>query len=104
MNNIGIVLYTKGKQAGTLEARWWHQKSGSGTGLATEGPVLGYAGEYVIDYFDSDGAFDERMALTIAENIDFYDVIWKRGEITACVGIGRETSDGLVVAWRGVND
>jgi len=102
MTNIGFVYYTKGDQTGSLDASWCHKKLGSGTGRATGGPQTGYAGEYVIDYFDSNGKFEVRMDLTIAENADVYDVTWKINGITACVGIGKQLANGIAIGWHEV--
>ena len=107
MSNIGCVLYQKGDDPGTLDAKWCHPYFGEGTvgtGHATGGPDEGYMGRYQIRYFDGAGNEFPLFDLDIRKNGGYYDLVWiGNGEILY-VGIGMEVEDGLVAGWRSVND
>jgi len=102
MTNIGCVLYTKGKEPGTLNAKWYHSDSGNGTGYATGGPAEEFAGHYNIRYFDDKGNVNADLQLDIRKKGEYYELIWaNNGEITA-KGIGMEVAEGLTAGWRDI--
>ncbi len=102
MNNIGYVLYKKGKRPGTLNANWCHSELGIGTGIATGGPIDGFEGLYKIRYFDGKGNLQAERELDIKKDGNCYKVSWlNKGETTA-YGIGLENSEGLSVGYRDI--
>ena len=102
--NIGFVLYTKSHSPGTLNARWMFTDRYRGPGIATGGPVDGYAGKYHVRYFYDSGEFSDEYDLIIEKNADVYKVFWLvDGEVSA-IGVGMEVENGLAVGWRRVTD
>ena len=102
--NIGFVLYTKSFSPGTLNARWMFTDKYRGPGIATGGPVVGYAGKYHVRYFYDSGEFSDEYDLIIEKNDDTYKVSWLvDGKLTA-IGVGMEVENGLAVGWRRVTD
>ena len=107
--NIGIVLYTKGKAPGTLDARWNYANAYSGPGVATGGPASSsFAGRYHVRYFLQSGEFSDEYVLDIARHGagDFYDVKWIANGTVSAKGVGMELPNGggLAVGWRRVAD
>ena len=107
--NIGFVLYTKGKVAGSLDARWNYGNAYSGRGVATGGPASGaFAGRYHVRYFLETGEFSDEYDLDIAKHTggDFYDVTWIANGKVSARGVGMEVPNdaGLAVGWRRVAD
>ncbi len=104
MINIGFVLYTKGDETGTLNAKWCHSDSGNGTGKATGGPAEGFVGRYRMSYFDDKGNVDADCEIDIQKNGDYFELTWiNNGEITG-KGMGMEVAEGLAVGWRNIDD
>lgn len=107
MINVGCVLYKKGGEPGTLEAKWCHPYFGQGvfgTGKASGGPAEGYEGLYQIQYFDAEGNAIAGFELSIEKEGEYYSLAWiDNGEILDR-GIGMEVSDGLVAGWRRISD
>ena len=105
--NIGCVLYRKGNEPGTLDAKWCHPFFGDGvfgTGRATGGPTVGFEGRYDIRYCDNTGAELAGFELDIRKAGEYYELAWiDSGEIMDR-GIGMEVSEGLVAGWRRVSD
>ena len=107
--NIGFVLYTKGKAAGTLDARWNYANAYSGRGVATGGPASsGFAGWYHVRYFLETGEFSDEYDLDIEPHAggQFYDVTWITNGTVSARGVGMEVPNngGLAVGWRRVTD
>lgn len=107
--NIGFVLYTKSRVAGTLNARWNYGNAYSGPGVATGGPTSGgFAGRYHVRYFLENGQFSDEYDLDIERHApgDFYDVTWITDGKVSARGVGMEVARGnsLAVGWRRVAD
>ena len=102
--NIGFVLYTKSLSPGTLNARWMFTDKYRGPGIATGGPVDGYAGKYHVRYFYDSGEFSDEYDLVIEESDDVYTVSWLVDGKVSAIGIGMEVESGLAVGWRRVID
>lgn len=102
--NIGFVLYTKSHAPGTLNARWMFTDKYKGPGLATGGPVEGYAGRYHVRYFYDSGEFSDEYDLIIEKSADVYKVSWLVDGKVSAVGVGMEVENGLAVGWRRVAD
>jgi hypothetical protein len=107
--NIGVVLYTKGRAPGTLDARWNYANAYSGPGMATGGPASGgFAGRYHVRYFLQNGEFSDEYDLDIEkhEGGDFYDVRWIENGKVSAKGVGMELPNdgGLAVGWRRISD
>lgn len=103
-SNIGFVLYTKSYAPGTLNARWMYTNKYSGPGIATGGPIEGFAGNYHVRYFYDSGEFSDEYDLVIEKTGDTYKVLWiTNGEVSA-IGVGMEVENGLAVGWRRVAD
>lgn len=107
--NIGFVLYTKGKEPGTLDARWNYANVYSGRGVAIGGPVSsGFAGRYHVRYFLETGEFSDEYDLDIEKHAggQFYDVTWITNGTVSAKGVGMEVPNdgGLAVGWRRVAD
>ena len=104
ISNIGFVLYTKSYAPGTLNARWMYTDKYSGPGIATGGPIEGFAGNYHVRYFYDSGEFSDEYDLVIEKTEDTYKVLWLvDGEVLA-IGVGMEVENGLAVGWRRVSD
>jgi hypothetical protein len=104
ISNIGFVLYTKSYAPGTLNARWMYTNKYSGPGIATGGPMDGFAGNYHVRYFYDSGEFSDEYDLVIEKTGDTYKVMWlTNGEVSA-IGVGMEVETGLAVGWRRVAD
>ena len=102
--NIGFVLYTKSYSPGTLNARWMFTDKYRGPGIATGGPVDGYAGKYHVRYFYDSGEFSDEYDLIIEKNDDAYKVLWLVDGKVSAIGVGMEVENGLAVGWRKVAD
>ena len=102
--NIGFVLYTKSFSPGTLNARWMFTDKYKGPGIATGGPIDGFAGTYHVRYFYDSGEFSDEYDLTIEKNDDTYRVFWLVDGKVRAVGVGMEVDNGLAVGWRRVAD
>ncbi len=102
--NIGFVLYTKSFSPGTLNARWMFTDKYRGPGIATGGPVVGYAGKYHVRYFYDSGEFSDEFDLVIEKNDDTYKVSWLVDGKLSAIGVGMEVENGLAVGWRRVTD
>jgi len=102
--DIGFVLYTKSRSPGTLNARWMFTEKYRGPGIATGGPVDGYAGKYHVRYFYDSGEFSDEYDLIIEKNGDAYKVLWLVDGKVSAIGIGMEVDNGLAVGWRRVTD
>ena len=101
--NIGFVLYTKSHAPGTLNARWMFTDKYKGPGLATGGPVEGYAGRYHVRYFYDSGEFSDEYDLIIEKSADVYKVSWLVDGKVSAVGVGMEVENGLAVGWHRVD-
>ena len=102
--NIGFVVYTKSYSPGTLNARWMLGNDYRGPGIATGGPVEGFAGNYHVRYFYDSGEFSDEYDLVIEESEGNYNVSWLvDGEVKA-IGVGMEVEGSLTVGWRRVSD
>jgi len=104
LTNIGFVLYTKSFSPGTLNARWMSTDKYKGPGIATGGPVDGYAGTYHVRYFYDSGEFSDEYDLIIEKNDDAYKVFWLVDGKVRAIGVGMEVDNGLAVGWRRVAD
>ena len=102
--NIGFVLYTKSYAPGTLNARWMFTDKYRGPGIATGGPIEGYAGQYHVRYFYDSGEFSDEYDLIIEKNDDAYKVLWLVDGKVSAIGVGMEVEIGLAVGWRRVTD
>ena len=103
MSSVGVVLYKKGYRPGSLTAEWCHSDYGSGTGIATGGPVNDFEGHYIIRYYDNSGNFQAERELNIQKSDNFYQVSWINNGVISGKGIGIETEDGLSVGYRDLN-
>ena len=104
ITNIGFVLYTKSYAPGTLNARWMFTDKYRGPGIATGGPIEGYAGQYHVRYFYDSGEFSDEYDLTIEKTGDGYKVFWLVDGKVSAIGVGMEVENGLAVGWRKVAD
>ena len=102
--NIGFVLYTKSFSPGTLNARWMFTDKYKGPGIATGGPIEGFAGRYHVRYFYDSGEFSDEYDLIIEKSGDVYKVFWLVDGETLAIGVGMEVEDGLAVGWRRVTN
>ena len=107
MINVGCVLYQRGEEPGSLDAKWCHPFYGKGvfgSRKAVGGPAEGYVGRYDIRYFDHEGNDIAGLELHIKKEGEYYELEWiDKGEILDR-GIGMEVSDGLVAGWRRIDD
>jgi len=104
ITNIGFVLYTKSLAPGTLNARWMLTDKYRGPGIATGGPVEGYAGEYHVRYFYESGEFSDEYDLIIEKIENVYKAFWLVDGETRAIGIGMEVENGLAIGWRRVTN
>jgi hypothetical protein len=104
MEDIGVVIYRKGDELGSLCAIWHHKHFGSGTGKATGGPSAGFPGTYKIVYFDPSGKRLSGYDLRIEQQGDYFNLIWLTDGIVKFRGIGMITLEGLTAGWRGASD
>jgi hypothetical protein len=102
--NIGFVLYTKSHAPGTLNARWMFTDKSKGPGIATGGPIEGFAGRYHVRYFYDSGEFSDEYDLIIEKSEDVYKVFWLVDGKTLAIGVGMEVENGLAVGWRRVTN
>ena len=99
---VGLVFYRRGAQAGTLEADWVLNRPASGffkKGLATGGPKTGYAGSYLVTYFDDKGEPCNPYDLQIQSYGDVFHLSWSRGGETQYEGVGSLSHNMLVAGW-----
>lgn len=104
ITNIGFVLYSKSYAPGTLTARWMYTDKYRGSGIATGGPIDGYAGKYHVRYFFDSGEFSDEYDLIIEKTGDVYKAFWLVDGNTLAFGVGMEVENGLAVGWRRVTD
>lgn len=104
ISNIGFVFYTKSYAPGTLNARWMYTTGYSGPGLATGGPVKGFAGNYHVRYFYDDGEFSDEYDLVIEKTGDSYKAKWLVDGRVSAIGVGMEVETGLAIGWRRVEN
>lgn len=102
--NIGFVLYTKSHAPGTLNARWIYSDKYRGPGIATGGPVNGYAGKYHVRYFYDSGEFSDEYDLVIEKEGNIYTASWLVDGNVRAYGVGMEVENGLAVGWRRAAD
>jgi len=102
MDNIGFVIYQKGEEPGTLNARWNHSALGNGTGIATDGPVEGFAGKYKICYFNEKGDLMAERQLDIQKFGENYKIKWLKDGVVSAEGLGMLVADGLAAGWRNI--
>lgn len=102
MIDVGCVVYKKGAEPGSLIAKYCHSELGHGTGQATGGPLQGFAGRYHIRYFDVQGVEIADRELDIQKDGDTYRLRWIHKGAIRAIGIGMETSEGLVAGWCNV--
>lgn len=100
MEDIGVVIYTKGEEPGTLMARWHHKRYGSGTGKASGGPTEGFPGTYKIVYFDTNDKHLSEYDLRIDKQNDHFDLTWLSNGLVESSGIGMTTTAGLIAGWH----
>jgi hypothetical protein len=100
--NIGVVVYHRTDNPGTLIGRWNFGGRYFGPGLATGGPAEGFAGHYHVRYFMEDGTFSDEYDLEIARSGTFYEVTWRVDGVVKARGIGTpiEDGEGLAVGWH----
>jgi hypothetical protein len=103
--NVGFVLYSKTANPGTLIARWTYDNRYFGPGLATGGPVDGFAGNYHVRYFYENGQFSDEYDLQVSNHGSFYDVTWRVGGVVKARGVGMLVDNGtaLAVGWHRVD-
>lgn len=104
MPDIGVVIYRKGPEPGTLSASWHHGTHGGGTGLAVDGPVRGFPGTYRVRYFDLEGRPLSAFELRIERSGDHYDLTWLDGGVIKFRGLGMDSQEGLVAGWHAAMD
>jgi hypothetical protein len=104
MKDIGIVIYTKGNEPGTLDAKWFMSPEKGGTGRAIGGPTTGYVGKYKIKYYHEDGAFDAELDLIINKPGIAYEIFWEKDGVVRAKGTGMEVNGDLAVGWHSVNN
>jgi hypothetical protein len=71
-----------------------------GPGIATGGPVEGYAGKYHVRYFYDSGEFSDEYDLIIEKSEDVYRAFWLVDGETRAIGVGMEVENGLAIGWR----
>jgi hypothetical protein len=104
VEDIGVVIYSKGEEPGTLTAKWHHKCSGSGTGKATGGPVGGFPGTYKIIYFDLNGRQLSGFDLKIEQQGDHFDLTWLSNGLVRFRGIGMLALEGLAAGWQSATE
>jgi hypothetical protein len=92
----GVVVYRR-RAAGGLDAEWRSQR-GSGIGLATGGPLVGFAGQYRVVYGDQDGGDDDIFDLTITPQDSGFRLTWSVSGATLFAGVGIQLDDNTLVA------
>ncbi len=102
MSDIGIVIYTKGTEPGTLNAKWFISPTKGGTGKAVGGPETGYIGNYKIKYYHEDGSFDTELSLEITKPGQAYELFWKQNGVLRAKGTGMEVNESLAAGWQSV--
>ncbi len=102
MNNIGVVLYKKGDEPGTLNAEYCHTDDGKGSGIAVGGSTQGFEGKYHIRYFDEKGKLQAERGLEIKKDGDRFNLMWFNNKAISGRGIGFETIEGLLVGYYDV--
>ena len=98
MVDVGIVIYVKGEEVGTLDAKWYHNKLGLGKGFAYGGPSNGFIGKYKITY-KSENNEDVNRDLEIIDRDKYFEVLWLTNGVVTAKGVGFEVSEGLAVGW-----
>ena len=102
MDNIGFVLYKKGIEPGTLNAKWNHSTLGSGRGIASGGSAEDFVGNYRIRYFNENGEVVADRDLEILKNGDNFSITWSKDNKVTAIGIGILVEDGLAAGWKNV--
>ncbi|MEM7116687.1 MAG: hypothetical protein AAF614_29905 [Chloroflexota bacterium] len=103
MLDIGIVHYQMRAGGGVIDARWHSTRLGTkevGTGVAQGDTSNGFAGDYVITYFDPDGTTSGTFDLKIEKNGAVYDLSYSQHGQALLLGVGMETADGLAAGYR----
>jgi len=100
--NIGVAVYRRGEEPGTLEARWSFGNDWGGPGLATGGSGEGFGGRFHIRYFLENGEFSDEYDLEIVRRGVGYEATWLVDGTPSAIGVGIEVGDQLAVGWRRV--
>ncbi|MTI86924.1 MAG: hypothetical protein FH748_03030 [Balneolaceae bacterium] len=103
---IGVVYYRIKPNTDELEATWYAshlQQKKTGSGIAKGDTSNGYPGAYTVTYFSPDGNKPVIFVLNIKKSGSIYELSWSKEEHVLFVGVGIETSDGLVAGWRPVD-
>ena len=88
-----------------FDAVWYSTRQSikeTGTGIAKGDLSNGFPGEHIITYFRSDGSEVGNFDLKIEKTGPIYDLSWKRDGEQLFIGVGIDTSDGMVAGFRKV--
>ena len=102
MPNIGHVQYRKSNNSGELIAEWIHADYGRGTGIASGNNDHTFAGNYLIQYFDSQHTLVAELDLEITHKTDAYHLTWRKNGIVTSVGVGMENAGVLNAGYYDV--
>ncbi len=103
MIDIGIVYYRMSPTGDGFEATWYSSRldeKATGTGIARGNTSNGFAGTFLITYFNPDGQETGTFDLKIEKNGPIYDLSYIQNGEVLLVGVGIETSDGLAAGYR----
>lgn len=104
MIDIGVFHY-RIKNGNEIEAFWTTSRLDEGVvckGIAKGDTTGGFAGDYVVTYFNPDGTERSVFDLKIEKQSDPYHLSWGQNGDVFIVGIELETADGLSAGWRQV--
>ncbi len=105
MMHIGVVHYRIRSTGDAFDAVWYTTSQSikeTGTGIVKGDLSNGFPGEHIITYFRADGSEVGNFDLTIEKTGSIYDLSWNRDGEQLFVGVGIDTSDGMVAGFRKV--
>jgi hypothetical protein len=107
MNDIGVVEYSKDIAKNCILAKWFYVKNNKtrfGTGIAIGKLSDNYEGEYIVTYYNQNGAESSKFNLCITKKQDHYELKWLADGKIEFLGIGMERGNKLFAGWRSTQD
>lgn len=103
MDDIGVVEYSRDSEKNCLIADWHYLKDGkiaAGTGIATGESTGGFAGEYIVMYYNLAGKELSKFNLSIVKNGECFALKWSKEGKAVYGGAGIERNGRLYAGWR----
>ncbi len=102
LRNVGVVIYRKGKETGTLEALWANTDQDHGhicKGVAVGGAGTAFEGNYSITYFNEQKQPAGPFELEIKAHGNVFHLFWRDNGKLMNHGIGILHKGDIIAGW-----